>query len=190
MEIERRYLVANEVRLVSEEGKPKKLVGYPSVFNRMSEDLGGFYEIVAPGTFTETVQVDDIRALFNHESGQVLGRNKAGTLRLREDSEGLLAEIDLPDTTAGRDTAISVERGDITGMSFGFSTLSDEWKREDGKRIRTLKKVRLFDVSPVTFPAYPDTKVAVRSMNHWEESQKPENPNETLRMRLALAEAE
>lgn len=150
------------------DAEPSRIVGHAAVFNALSEDLGGFREKIAPGTFAKTIKADDIRALFNHDSAFVLGRNKAGTLDLEEDREGLAISIDPPDTTFARDLLVSIERGDISQMSFGFRTVSDEWADQDKQTpVRTLTEVRLLDVSPVTFPAYPQTDVALRALDEW-----------------------
>ena len=148
------------------EGKEKrKITGYASVFNQWSEDLGGFREIVRPGAFKKTIKEADVRALFNHDPNYVLGRNKAGTLQLEEDDKGLKIDIDPPDTQWARDLTTSIERGDIDQMSFGFRTVKDSWGEEDDKNTRELLEVELFDVSPVTYPAYPTTVVGVRSVD-------------------------
>ena len=162
--IERRTYPARELRAVENDGK-KKLMGYAAVFGQLSEDLGGFREQVAPGAFAATVAEDDIRALWNHEPGEILGRNKAGTLALAEDQQGLAIEIDPPDTQRGRDAMVSIGRGDVSQMSFGFQTVTDDWNYREGEIIRTLVKVRLFDVSPVTFPAYPQTDISIRAID-------------------------
>lgn len=162
--VEQRNLAAGELRAVMADGK-RQLSGYAAVFNKRSVNLGGFFEIIAPGAFADSIASDDIRALMNHNSDHVLGRTSAGTLRLAEDGTGLAVTLDLPDTAAGRDTFESVRRGDITGMSFGFRVLpeGDEWRYDDRENvIRTLKSVQLIEISPVAFPAYPDTSIAAR----------------------------
>lgn len=192
-DIERRYLTPE--LLIEERGegdnKTPVLIGYAAVFDSLSLPLCGFREKINKGAFTESIQVDDIRALIDHDSSKILGRNKAGTLRLQEDDKGLKVEIDIPPTTTGRDLITSVKRGDISQMSFGFRTISDEWHKEDEQDIRTLSKVKLFDVSAVTFPAYQDTTIAVRSYEQWKSEQtQPENNNDVLRLKLDLAEKE
>lgn len=151
------------------------LRGHAAVFGVMSEEICGFREIVEPGAFRQSIGRDDVRALFNHDPSSVLGRNKAGTLRLTEDRVGLAMEVDLPDTTVGRDLRVSVERGDVTQMSFGFRVIEDIWERktEDGveQEVRRLRQVQLFDVSPATFPAYPQTDLALRSLEAWRAEQ-------------------
>lgn len=172
--VERRAFVA-ELRVSKEADKPV-LRGHAAVFDQLSADLGGFREKIAKGAFLEAIAEDDVRALFNHDSNIVLGRNKAGTLRLSEDKTGLLVEIDPPDTQAARDLMVSIERGDISQMSFGFTVKlgGQVWEeQEDGSYIRTITEARLFDVSPVTFPAYPQTDIAVREMRSVIDSKKP-----------------
>lgn len=167
--VERRYIPTQELRLLREGGKPLRAIGHFAVFNQLSEDLGGFREMLAPGAFADAIANDDVRALWNHDSNHVLGRNRAGTLTLAEEEGAARAEIDLPDTQMGRDAAVSIERGDVTGMSFGFQIRDWQkdqvWARDaDGNIIRTVLKASLFDVSPVTYPAYPQTDISMRSL--------------------------
>jgi len=162
-----------EVRTISAElrampaadGKPAKICGHAANFNSMSQDLGGFTERIAPGAFAKTLLDADVRALWNHDANIVLGRNKSGTLRMVEDSIGLYYECDTPDTQMVRDMVVSpIMRGDVTQCSFGFYTIADKWDNIDGQIVRTLLEVELLDVSPVTYPAYNSTDVAMRSM--------------------------
>lgn len=172
--IERRTFALDEMRIEAREDGAQRIIGHAAMFNALSEDLGGFREQIAPGAFEEAIETDDIRALFNHDPNHVLGRNRAKTLILSEDQRGLAIEIIPPDTQLARDLMTSMQRGDITQMSFGFSVRpnGENWAKDDeGRHIRTLTKVRLFDVSPVTYPAYPQTDVAVRSMDAWQEQQ-------------------
>jgi HK97 family phage prohead protease len=145
-----------------DEDNARKIVGYAAVFESESVDLGGFTERIARGAFAGTLAAD-VRALWNHDPMHVLGRTKAGTLRLQEDDRGLAIEIDPPDTQTARDVITLIERGDISGMSFGFRTVKDNWAKVAGKWLRTLLEVELFDVSPVTYPAYPATEVSLRA---------------------------
>jgi len=157
-------MTAKELR-VSEDGKAPVITGYAAVFGQMSEDLGGFRESIAHGAFAKTIKESDVRALWNHDANYPLGRNKAGTLRLKEDKKGLAIEIDPPKTQWAADLMESIRRGDVDQMSFGFQTIKDKWESEDKSNVtRELQEVRLFDVSPVTFPAYPQTTVAVRAL--------------------------
>ena len=163
MSYERR--TATEGVELREEGDTLTATGYAAVFDRLSSNLGGFVERISPGTFRSTLRQGDVRALFNHEPNALLGRSSTGTLRMSEDEQGLRYEIDLPATTLGRDVAELLRRGDISGSSFGFRTISEEWgETEDGYPLRTLFEVALRDVGPVTFPAYPDTEASLRSL--------------------------
>lgn len=161
---ERRYMAwkASEFRVDAGEDKKPKLVGYAAVFNQRSEDMG-FIEIIKPGAFTKTIREADVRALFNHDASIVLGRNRSGTLTLAEDEKGLRVEIKPPNTTAARDVLELIDRGDVDQMSIGFRTIKDCFRTENDKTIRELAEVQLFDVSPVTFPAYPKTEIALRA---------------------------
>ena len=145
------------------DGEPTKIVGYAAVFNKLSDDLGGFREKIDPGFFSD-VMGDDVRALFNHDDNQILGRTKNDTLVLEEDKKGLSVEIIPPDTTYANNLLTLIDRGDVDQMSFQWVTAVDEWDSTDPKKvIRTLMKAKeLWDVSPVTFPAYPQTKAGVR----------------------------
>jgi hypothetical protein len=194
MNIERRAFALEGIEIEERDGQPPVIRGHAAVFNQLSEDLGGFREQIAPGAFADAILRDDVRALFNHDPNFVLGRSRAGTLRMREDESGLAVEIDPPDTQFARDLAISMRRGDISQMSFGFRVEKggQSWAKspDGGESIRTVTKVRLYDVSPVTFPAYPQTDVAIRSLREFieSESEAAEQRRRRARMRLALAE--
>lgn len=177
------YEIAN-IRAKEEDGK-RSIGGYAAVFDKPSENLGVFrtvYEKIRKGAFSRTLKEGaDVRAFWNHNSDIVLGRTTAGTLRLAEDDIGLSFDLDLPDTQAGRDAFTLIQRGDVTGMSFGFEIRAEEKQLPDEPEdpiIRTLVDVELFEISPVVFPAYPDTEVSVRSVDEWvrkiieEEEQK------------------
>lgn len=155
-----------ELRVDQSQGEPSRVRGHAAVFNDFSMPIGGrggFLERIKPGAFAKSIGKDDVRALINHDSNLVLGRNKAGTLTMQEDSKGLLVDITLPDTSYARDLAVSMQRGDITQMSFGFETIKDAWMSEGDQDVRELHEVKLWDVSVVTFPAYPTTDAGVRS---------------------------
>ena len=170
MEIERRYLVA-ELRVSGDEDYPI-IEGYAAVFNKLSEDLGGFREKIQPGAFRKAIKRTDTVMLFNHDPNYPLGRVSAGTLTLKEDRNGLLVSA-RPPKSAER-VIEAIERGDVTKMSFGFTTEKDEWQHKKTESIRTLVEVgELPDVGPVVFPAYPDTTVAVRSLEISKATAKP-----------------
>lgn len=159
-QIERRFVASPiEVRKADEK---KKVGGYAARFGSVY-DLGWFTEEIAPGAF-DGADTSDVVALFNHDPNLPLGRNTAGTLRLSVDADGLGYEIDLPDSPNGENVRVAIERGDVLQSSWGFTIEKDEWNMRGGKEHRTIKKVRrVVDVSPVTFPANPDTNVAKRS---------------------------
>ncbi|THJ23580.1 MAG: HK97 family phage prohead protease [Nitrospira sp. CG24E] len=170
MNMERRLIPLEDVRLaVSGSDKPV-IEGYAAVFNMDSLPIAGvFVERILPGAFTRTLSSssDDVVAAFNHDMNMVLGRRSKGTLEVIEDERGLKVRIHPPETTAGTDMLVSVRRGDIAGMSFSFTVApgGDKWERgaRNGLDLRTLMDLNLFDVGPATMPAYPDTDVAVRS---------------------------
>lgn len=181
-EIERRILPASELRAAKKDEKDV-IEGQSAVFGQYSEDLGGFVEIIEPGFFDGVLE-GDTRALFNHDSNYVLGRTTAGTLELAQDETGLNSRIFPPETTWARDLLISIRRGDITQQSFGFAVKrlergdevdGDEWYVLGDKIVRRLKKGgcrELFDVSPVTYPAYPQTNVAADTRSRFEAFRK------------------
>lgn len=146
------------------------IAGYAAVFNKetvIGGDVWGFREKIAPSAFDEAIGRDDVRALFNHDPNVLLGRTTNDTLRLSIDKRGLKYEVDLPDTAAARDVRTLIKRGDVTGSSFAFRVDEDEWDetpiKKGGLPIRTILRAELFDVSPVTYPAYPQTSVSARS---------------------------
>ena len=141
----------------------KTLIGYAALFNVETNIAGMFIEKVAPGAFDESLGAD-VRALVDHDTGRVIGRTKSGTLRLAVDERGLRIEVDLPDTTEGRDIWTLVERGDISGMSIGFRVTKQEWDDSGDISKRTILGVELMEVSAVAFPQFEGTSIAVRSL--------------------------
>ena len=157
----------------------QKIIGHAAVFNTETVVGNWFRELILPGAFAESIEKDDVRALFNHDENFVLGRNVLSkTLTLREDETGLAIEIDPPQTQLIRDLVVSpIQRRDITGMSFAFSIESSEdeiW--ESGKEgmldVRKIKRAKLWDISPVTYPQYPETDVGVRSHEAWKKQEE------------------
>lgn len=161
-DLEYRSCVEMEFRA---EGDSVKVGGYAAVFNSLSEDLGGFREVIRRGAFTHTIaQGADVRFLINHD-GMPLARTKSGTLRLAEDERGLRIDATLDPTDPDVQRLIpKMRRGDLSQMSFGFRTQKDAWRQEGADQIRELHAVDLFDVSAVTYPAYQATDVALRSL--------------------------
>lgn len=153
--------------------KEPELFGHAAVFDTCA-DIFCWRERIERGAFSESIANDDVKALFNHDPNLLLGRTRNGTLKLEEDDIGLAVRIFPPDTSIGRDIITLVRRGDITQMSFAFTIAKggEEWISGDGKSPdeRIIKKVRLYDVSPVTYPAYDSTTISVRSYRVWKES--------------------
>jgi len=164
--------------------------GYAALFNTKSSDLGGFIERIDPHAFDEVDLEDGVVALFNHDPSLILARSGGAnaTLRLGTDERGLWYEFTPPNSPNGQNLAEALRRGDITQSSFGFSIARDageEWdwvEDEEGREhaFRTIKKIsRLYDVSPVTYPAYPDTSVAARSLEAVRAAKAPQSPHKT-----------
>lgn len=154
--------IASEFK-TREDGEQLRIEGYFAVFNSIYQIWDDMSESVAPGAFTDTLG-GDIRALIDHETMYVLGRNQAGTLELREDSHGLWGSILVnPNDQDAMNLYSRVQRGDVDQCSFGFDILEEETEfRDDGSVHWTIKKVKLYEVSVCTFPAYSETSVTAR----------------------------
>ena len=176
-------------RAEGDEGR-EVIVGYGAVFYNPNDpgteyDLlgdGSFIERIMPGAFDAALaRPDDVRCLVDHDPSRILGRNTAGTLRLSVDERGLRYECDPPDTSVGRDILVSLRRKDVTGSSFAFLEEKTTWTEDGDVLIRELVQLRLFDVSPVTYPAFTsaDVTLARRSAEIWRALRR--------RSRMALA---
>lgn len=165
--IEHRFLPLDGAE-VRADGDKRTLDGYAAVFNTEAIIWGLWREEVAPGAYRKTLSENDIRALWNHDTNIVLGRNKAGTLELREDDHGLYTRILPPDNEWGRPVLDAVQRGDVTGMSIAFRVVKESWWHppEGSKELpkRTIREAKLYEVSPVTFPAFESTSISARSV--------------------------
>lgn len=163
---EKRELTTEQIEIREDEDGNRTLSGYAVKWEKKSQVLGYFYkfrEQFKKGAFADSLEEDDQRFLWSHDTSKVLGRTKNNTLRLKEDSTGLHFELDLPKTTLGDDAYESIKRGDVDGVSFGFKAESDEVQEpDDDLPLRTVTKARLFEVSAVAFPAYPDSEVSAR----------------------------
>ena len=160
---------AHMLELRADDNDPS-LVGYAAVFDDTVEIRDGYFERIVGGAFERSLKDADIRALWNHDTNIVLGRTKNGTLNLHEDDHGLAVEI-FPGIHAASFVDM-VRRGDVNQMSFGFTVKKHDIEMgEDGSLTRTLLDVDLMEVSPVTFPAYANTEIAVRSMQEWEQKR-------------------
>ena len=159
--------ISTDLRVEQRAGQQgRRIVGYAALFNNETTIAGAFREKIEPGAFRNALAEDDVLALVNHNPERLLGRLKSGTLKLEEDAIGLRFEIDPPDTTEGRDLMHMMERGDVSGASFGFMVRKggDSWDYRSKPPSRTVSDVKLLDVSVVTQPAYPDTSAALRSL--------------------------
>ena len=163
--------------------------GYASVFNSMSEDLGGFREIILPGAFKNVLN-DDVRALYNHDPNYLLARTASGTLEIREDEKGLYYRFEMPDTSYGNDMLELFRRGDLSQSSFGFIIDKDRWEFKDGQHLRYIESVSsLLDVSPVVYPAYSSSKSGLRSQEAPEAEKATEDVKEVEELNFNLHNA-
>lgn len=180
---EKRELTTNKIELREDENGVKTIRGYAVKWEMKSQVMGffkQFREQFKKGAFAESLTKDDQRFLWSHDTSKVLARKKNGTLRLFEDDIGLRFEADLPDTTLGRDTYTSIERGDVDGVSFGFRMTEQSIDESDEENIlRTVTGAELLEVSAVAFPAYPDSEVSARGYDpikqHEEELREEES---------------
>lgn len=187
--MEKRYFNI-ETRTEKREDGTTTITGHAAVFNQLSSDLGGFRELIAPDAFSGVLN-DDVRALVNHDPNLLLARTTSGTLNLEQTDEGLQYSFDVPDTTYGRDLIVSMERKDITQSSFAFTIEEDSWETTADGEIRTINKVKnLYDVSPVTYPAYPsadDLTLAKRSLALHKEKEENKKEEKDLVQRSLVA---
>jgi HK97 family phage prohead protease len=198
-DIERRFIprAQGEVRAEKRSDGKIGIVGVAAVVESLSEEMWGFREKIAAGAFDKALALSDVRGLFNHDPNMILGRVKSGTMKVWVEG-GLRYEIEeLPASRA--DVAEAIQRGDVDGNSFSFTVAEDVWEyKADGSAIRTITEIgELYDVGPVTYPAYPATKVSARAMEmakHEEKPEpegKPEAPNYSAeQQKLLLAAAE
>lgn len=168
-----RRIIQSSIELRTD-GENERVVGYGARFNELSELIYGlFYEKIAPGAFRNAILISDTRGLFNHDPNLILGRKSAGTLELLEDDVGLWYDILSGNRSYEKDLKESLRRKDITQSSFGFEVGKQEWDESGDIPIRTIIEVDyLYDVSPVTFPAYPSTSSGMRSLNSEDEAKK------------------
>jgi HK97 family phage prohead protease len=191
---ELRTFVASELRATGSDKQPK-IEGYAATFGTVA-NIGSFNEVIQRGAFKRTLaDGDDVVALVDHNPSMILGRRSAGTLMLEEDSIGLRFSCGLPDTSVARDAYANLKAGNLRECSFGFfvdDEDGEQWSQTpDGRMLRTLVSVRLFDVSVVTFPAYDNTNAAARNVvaDHVEARMAAVNQGTETEMRRKKAEA-
>lgn len=183
---ETRYVDLQECRAELTDGKT--LTGYGIVFNVQSLNLGGFKEIILPSAVDRTLREGlDVRSYVNHDPNKIIGRSSAGTLTMKKDRKGLRVEIFPPSTSYAHDLMESVKRGDISGMSFRFRTITDDWHMEDELLIREVSDMVVGEIGPVSEPAYVDTSVAARSMAEFHESIASGRSRDWYERRLRVA---
>ena len=191
-ETERRFLPLADcdLRALTDAEKEPHITGYAVVYGVKSQRMFFGREIIMPGAFAKSLKRgDDVIATVDHDNGKILGRRSVGTLKLKNDERGLLADILAPETTASRDVQESIRRRDVQGMSFEFRTVTDKWRKDDGEDVREVHEADLFQVGPVTNPAYTqtDATVAMRSLEAWRATEKAVASVGMLRARLDLA---
>ena len=180
-----------ELRFASGEGGARTATGYFCLADNIT-DIGGYWqEKFARGAFAKSLQERDVVALHSHNDGRPVGRKSRGTLTIQEDERGYGFENDLPDTSDGRDLAVQLERGDIEGMSFRFRARKEEWDETVDPPMRTIIEADLYEITYTAFPAYPDTEVGMRSLEHARQERREHNQAGALgriaarRMKLA-----
>lgn len=162
----RTFDITNLTTRSEPENNTQVVTGYAAVFNSPTELWEGLEETILPGAFSRTLSNSDVRCLFDHDWGKVLGRTKSGTLRLEEDEKGLKFEVELPNTTVANDLVESMSRGDINQCSFGFVPTEETWDYNAEPVLRTINEVDLFEVSIVSLPAYEDAEAALARNKH------------------------
>ncbi len=185
--------VTLEIREANEENEKRTISGsikYNTESAEMRDWWGdAFVEEIAEGAFDESLKVRDVVGLWSHDTSQVLGNTKSGTLRIENTKKELRFELDIPNTSVGNDAWELIKRGDVDGVSFGMKVTKDKWSSEnrDGKKIykRTILNAELYEISPVAFPAYPANEVSVRSLDEYREQQKRAS-NEYKKRKLAM----
>lgn len=167
--------VTADLEFRSAEGTARTATGYAALFGNRTT-IGSYWsEEIRAGAFAKSLASNDVIAIIGHDTGRVVGRTGAGTLRLREDDRGLAFENDLPDTTDGRDLAVLLERKDIPGMSFGFITRKQEWDETIDPPHRTIIEAEIYEITYTPCPAYPDTEVGLRDLEHARAERRDHN---------------
>lgn len=169
----------------------KYIEGYWAVFNQETELWTGTYEQIAPGAFDNSIKNNDIRCLFNHDSGFVLGRQSAQTLELKSDNHGLWGKVKINEEDSQAVAVYArVQRGDITGCSFGFWPISEEYQELNGEFHWTVKEADTEEVSVCTFPAYPQTEIQARKKDYGNSiTKRIETRKQALKERLGKINA-
>jgi len=188
--MEQRNLEQTQIEIRESEDGKRTISGYAVKWDKRSVKMGywkRFQEVFKRGAFTDTLKNDNQKALWSHDTSQVLGSTKNNTLRLSEDSIGLRFELDLPATQLGNDAYELVKRGDVDGVSFGFSMQGESWDEADPDNIiRSVTKAKLMEISPVAFPAYPDSQVSARSYDPYKKHKELNDRRKKILLRTYL----
>lgn len=188
---QRAFVGGLELRAEGDGESGQTTKGYACLYDN-DTDIGGYFiERFSKGAFTKSLKERDVVALHSHDDGRPMGRMSRDTLRFADDDKGLGFENDLPDTQDGRDLATSLDRGDIEGMSFRFRAIKEEWDESGDIPKRTVIEAELYEITYTAFPAYPDTEVGMRSLEHARAEQRKHNKTgarSRLRMKQAQAE--
>jgi uncharacterized protein len=172
---QRAFVDKAELRFAQGEGGARTASGYFCLSDNVT-DIGGYWqERFAAGAFTKSLGERDVVALHSHDDARPVGRMSRETLRIKEDERGYGFENDLPDTSDGRDLAVQLERGDIEGMSFRFRARKEEWDETQDPPMRTIIEAELYEITYTAFPAYPDTEVGLRSLEHARAERRERN---------------
>ena len=195
-------IAVSGLRVESEEDSPKKIVGYAAVFDKEARIGSMFREVFRPGAFKRAIsEGQDVAALINHDPSLLLGRTASGTLKLIEDKDGLRAELEPADTQTTNELVTHVGRGDVAGMSIAFRAQNEKWSDPDNKdgELREVLDADLYDVSFVTYPAYGETSVSLRTTEQIFKEHRQEldgaddsiaQEREDMRLRIELGELE
>lgn len=183
-----------EIRSAGAAGETRTAAGYAVLYDQEANVFDLWVETIAPGAFDKSLQQRDVIAVHSHDTGRVIGRKNAGTLMLRSDARGIAFENPLPDTSDGRDLAVQIDRGDISGMSFGFRATRQEWDDSVEPPRRTILEGELFEITYTPLPVYKQSEVGLRSLDAARQERRSHNRAGALgrlaskRMRLAQAE--
>lgn len=159
-----------------QQGEGRTVEGYAALYSVVSSELYGFEEVIEPGAF-DNADISDVRALFNHDANQILARTSSKTMSVEVDGKGLRYSFEMPNTTLGNDLLVMMKRGDISQSSFQFTIKEDSWEEREGMLpLRHIRQVdAVYDVAPVTFPAYTQTTATARSLQAIAEPKEKEN---------------
>lgn len=183
-----------ELRAVADGSEIRTAAGYAVLYDQEASVYDLWIETIAPGAFDKSLQERDVLAVHSHDTGRVVGRKNAGTLTLRSDSKGIAFENPLPDTTDGRDLAVQIDRGDISGMSFGFRATKQEWDDAADPPRRRILEGELYEITYTPMPVWKQTEVGLRSLEGARQERRSHNRTGALgriaakRMKLAQSE--